>query len=69
MADAFLPVLFADLPAEFVFEHGGRLRWPFEHAQRQRVVRIIAGPTLCDVIVDIRRPYNRPPQAIGEASA
>jgi hypothetical protein len=67
MADAYLPVWVHDLPAEFVFEASGRLRGGVEHYRRLGVVRVIAGPTECDLQVDLRRPYFRPFRAVTDA--
>lgn len=60
MADAYLPVTVRDIPVDVVFDDTGAMRPNYAHAARLGVARIIAGPTLCDVVVDIRRPYYRP---------
>lgn len=58
-ADAYLTHTVRDLPSSFVFQPGGRLRGKVERAVQMGVVKVIAGPTLCHVIVDIQRPYYR----------
>ena len=66
MADAYLPEWLHHIPADMVFQPGGRLRENVRHAVDQKVVRVIAGPTACHVSIDIRRPYFRalPPRSI-----
>lgn len=56
-----LPIWVDELPADFVFE-GPRLQPAIEHHCRIGVIqRIIAGPTACHLLIDIRRPYTKPP--------
>ena len=67
-ADVYLPVWVHNLPATFVFDDGGALRPAIQHYAHQGVVKkIIVGPTLCHVCVDVQRPYYRP-STILEAS-
>ena len=61
MTGALLPVWVYGLPAEFVFQPDGGLREPVRRCIDKRVVRVIAGPTACHVMVDVKRPYNRQP--------
>jgi len=58
-ADAYLPVTVHDLPASFVFQPDGALRDKVRRSVAMGVTRVIAGPELVDVIVDVRRPYYR----------
>ena len=60
--DAFLPILFPDVPCADVF-CGRDLRTKYAHYAKLGVVRVIAGAKLCDVVVDIKRPYFRPRRA------
>lgn len=66
-ADAYLPVVLERIPAECFFEDSGRPRPHVEHHLRSGVLRLIAGPTQCHAIVDIRRPYSRPPRLLADA--
>ena len=59
MADAYLPVMVADLPARFVFQPDGQLRDRIARARDMGVVRVIAGPVAAHLIIDIKRPYWR----------
>ena len=65
MADAYLPVCIRHLPAAFAFD-GHALKAAVRTYVDQGIVRVIAGPEACHMIVDIRRPYWRParPQLI-----
>lgn len=58
-ADAYLPVWVHDLPIAFAMQPGGALRDNVRRAVDMGVVRVIAGPTQCHVMVDIKRPYYR----------
>lgn len=58
-ADAYLPVEVRGLPAEFCFQSDGKLRDKIRHAVTIGVVRVIAGPLVCDVVIDIARPYYK----------
>lgn len=60
MADAYLPHVVENVPAFFAFQPDGRLREKVSHAVALGVVRVIAGPEACHIVVDIRRPYSRP---------
>ena len=68
MADAYLPVCIRHLSIGFAFD-GHALKLNVRSYVDQGIVRVIAGPEACHLIVDIRRPYWRParPQPI-EAS-
>lgn len=55
--DTLLPVWVADLPAEFAFQPDGQLR---NKMHGKAVLKIIAGPTHCPVLIDVKRPYYRP---------
>lgn len=57
--DMLLPVVVENLPASFVFQPDGRLRDKVARARDVGVVRVIAGPEKCHVIVDVKRPYFR----------
>ena len=58
--DMLLPVVVHDLPAYFVFQPDGALRENVRRAVDQGVVRVVAGPEKCHVVVDVRRPYYHP---------
>ena len=60
MADAYLPHTVHDVPTAWVIGADGALLECVSHYVRQRVVRVIAGPEFCHVIVDVQRPYYRP---------
>lgn len=70
MADQYLPHVVFNLPISFVMNNDGTLRDAVRHYVRLGVVRVIAGPDRCHVVVDIRRPYWRPqrPKYIAEAN-
>jgi hypothetical protein len=59
MYDALLPVIVEDLPHNFVFQPGGQLRDKIRRGVEMNVVRVIAGPLKCHVVIDIQRPYYR----------
>ena len=65
-AAAYLPVLVSDLPATFVFQPDGALREKIRRAIDMGCVKVIAGPTACHAIIDVKRPYLR---AIREGEA
>lgn len=58
-ADAYLPHWLHRVPCQHVFHPGGRLRENVYHAVKQKVVRVIAGPLECHVMIDVQRPYFR----------
>lgn len=58
--DMLLPMEVEHLPAHLVFQSDGLLRPAFQSALDQKVIRIIAGPEHCHIIIDIKRPYFRP---------
>jgi len=58
-ADAYLSHTVHDLPASFVFQPGGSVRDRVARAVKMGVVKVIAGPTMCHVSIDIQRPYYR----------
>ena len=60
MADAYLPHTVYDVPVVWVIDSEGALFERVRHYVRQGVVRVIAGPEACHVIVDVQRPYHRP---------
>lgn len=60
MADAYLPHTVYDVPVAWVIDSEGTLFERVRHYVRQGVVRVIAGPEACHVIVDVQRPYHRP---------
>ena len=60
MADAYLPHTVYDVPVVWVIDSEGALFERVRHYVRQGVVRVIAGPEACHVIVDVQRPYYRP---------
>lgn len=60
MADAYLPHTVYDVPVAWVIDSEGALFERVRHYVRQGVVRVIAGPEACHVIVDVQRPYYRP---------
>ena len=62
-AEAYLPIVVENLPATFFFQPDGQLREKPARAVSMRVLKVIAGPTQCHAIIDIKRPYYR---AIGE---
>ena len=64
MADAYLPVIVKDLPANFVFQPDGAVRQAIR-SMPSGVVKVIAGAEKCHVIIDIKRPYYRPLSIIG----
>lgn len=57
--DMLLPVTVYDLPASFVFQPDGALREKIRYFVGIGVVSIAAGPTTCNVTVDVKRPYYR----------
>ena len=59
MADVYLPHTVRHLPINVAMV-GGTLRPEVAHYVQQGVVRVIAGPEACDLIIDVRRPYTRP---------
>ena len=59
-ADAYLPHTVYDVPVAWVIDSEGALFERVRHYVRQGVVRVIAGPEACHVIVDVQRPYYRP---------
>lgn len=64
-AAAYLPVLVKDVPVDMLFS-GSALRPTVAHYVAVGVVKIVAGPERCHVLIDIQRPYHRPvvPRAI-----
>lgn len=61
MADAHLTEWFENLPARMVFQPGGQLRMNVQRAiDIGAVKRIVAGAEAVHILIDIRRPYNRP---------
>ena len=59
-ADAYLPHTVHDVPVAWMIDADGVLFERVRHYVRQGVVRVIAGPEACHVIVDVQRPYYRP---------
>ena len=59
MADDYLPHTVSNVPASWVFDDRGAVRPNFRHYMSQGVVRVIAGPEECHVVIDIKRPYHR----------
>lgn len=66
MADMYLPVMLRDWPSEWFFDPDGRCRRHVEHYLRINVLRLIAGPQQCHAIIDVRRPYSRPPVPVSD---
>lgn len=64
MADAYLPVVVGPVPVEWLIGDDGRLTANAIGYARQGVLRVIAGPLEAIAVIDIRRPYNRPPKLI-----
>ena len=58
-ADAYLPVFVHDVSVDQIMI-AGQLRHPVRAYVDQGVVRVIAGPTHCHLVIDIQRPYFRP---------
>ena len=52
-----LPVWVCNLPAAWAFQPDGQLR---EKMRGAGVLRVIAGPVGCHVLVNIQRPYEAP---------
>jgi hypothetical protein len=59
MRTTYLPVTVHDLPSQYAFQPDGKLRDKVRHAVDMKVVRVIAGPEKCHVIIDVQRPYHR----------
>jgi hypothetical protein len=59
IADAYLSHTVRNIPTGMVF-CGGDLRPHVRHYVNQGVVRIIAGPEMVHVVIEIQRPYYRP---------
>ena len=59
-AHSYHPVWVENLPARFVFQPDGMVREKIRRALDMKVVRVIAGPEACHVMVDVQRPYFRP---------
>jgi len=59
MTDAYLPVIVTDLPSQFAFQPDGALREKVRRAVDMGVVKVIAGPLACHIVIDIQRPYCR----------
>ena len=59
MKKELLPVMVRDLPVSMVM-HGGNLRPDVRSYVDQGVVRVIAGPESVHLIIDVKRPYERP---------
>ena len=59
MKKYYLKTRVEDLPASFVFQPDGMLRDKVRRAVDMGVAKVIAGPTQCDVVVDMKRPYTR----------
>ena len=59
-ADAYLPVLVRHVPEIQVFDLQGQLLPSLKHYAQQGVVKVIAGPLACHLLIDIKRPYFRP---------
>ena len=62
MADKYLPAVVRNVPAEWLFGRDGRLLPKVQRYRENEVVRVIAGPTLAHVVIDVKRPYDRPRQ-------
>lgn len=62
MADAYLPHVVENVPCDWVLGHDGRPFPRIANYIQQGVVRVIAGPHLCHVVIDVRRPYFGPPE-------
>lgn len=58
-ADAYLPVIVERLPVRMVLRPDGMPRDKVRRAVDMGVVRVIAGPEECDVVIDVKRPYYR----------
>ena len=61
MATSYLPHIVHNVPAQWVFGSNGKPLQKIQHYMDQRIVRIIAGPNHCHVVIDVRRPHRRPP--------
>lgn len=59
MADMLLPVVVENLPIRFAFQPDGNLRDKVRHAVNLGVVKVIAGPEQCHMVIDVKRPYFR----------
>jgi hypothetical protein len=65
MAYRHLPIVVENLPIDFVLSNGA-LRPKIAQCTKVGVVKVIAGPAECNVVIDARRPYYLPlpPQCI-----
>jgi len=59
-ADMLLPVTVRNQPIWFAFQPDGVLRDKVRRAVSMGVVKVIAGPEQCHLIVDVKRPYYKP---------
>ena len=62
--DAMLPVWVYALPSAFAFQPDGALRGKVRSAVASGSCRVIAGPTECHVMIDVKRPYYRQMEAV-----
>lgn len=57
--DMLLPVTVRNQPITFAVQPCGMLRDKVRRAVNMGVVRVIAGPEKCHIVVDVKRPYFR----------
>lgn len=59
MSKTYLPIVVENLPAEMIF-CGRAVRPEVQAYMDQGVIKVIAGPELVHLAIDIKRPYVRP---------
>jgi hypothetical protein len=58
-ADQYLSETVYNLPAQFVFQPGGQLREKVARAVSMSAAKVIAGPTECHLVLNIKWPYYK----------